>query len=433
MFSTQAFADLTTSQTQQYLIIATGSGHAFQSNGGEYGADQEVLSDSSKQPDGEYDSHDPQVDLKGESKIASSWVAPADVDDRGISQYLPGAKILKEVPDYTGNVAITDGSGDFQSENSDYFASIGIRCNRSASSCNASADKDNSWKENDAAGFDNFKELHHNDNVNQGGITRFDAGEVEKITDGLGLSKANLETTAFEDLGELASWKKYINSLDAEYKITQKDIDLGSGGIYELDIDKIDDGTATGDSYGEDIGFGNNDGIAVIDIDIGSDHFLFQNGNWILQTTGATTAIFRMKGTGSVAFNNASVMMGCSDKTNTGRCLDNEGNEEYVTDLGAMFYTDKAASDAFTLNNVVLGGIGLWDLTDGGNGINISSKIQGCTQLVSHTVKISSSGRLNRCSLAYEEPTTEVPEPSTLLLFSSMLLMLARIRNKKAA
>jgi hypothetical protein len=418
LVSADVFASLTTTQTQQFLIIATGSGEAFNSDGGEFGANQEVLSQAKKRPGGLYKKHDPQLDLKGKSEIDDKWKSPNNVKNVGISQYLPGAKILKETPDYTGNVAITHNSGKFVTENSDYFAELGIWCSNAANKCHKSNDGDNSWKQSST---DSFKQLSDKQTSNKGGVFQKNAEMATSIS-------------------ELASWKTWINAQQAEYSITNKDI---SESIYTLDIDQIDnktDNNANNDNNGEYCSGetwcseGNNDGFAIIDFDIGGDDFQFQNGNWIIQTTGATRAIFRMRNTKSIKFNNASVMMGCSDKT-LGRCMytDDSGNhkEEYATELGAMFYTDKADSKSFDLSNVVVGGIGLWDLSGHSDGIN-TNNFQGCTQLVSKKVQLSSTSRLNRCSLAYQpdepEPPTEVPEPSTLFLFSSMFVLATRLK-----
>jgi len=416
MFSTQAFADLTTTQTQQYLVIATGSGETFDSDEGELGADQQVVSLSGEVASGSHHSSFDGDNLGLEFFVSDNrW---EDFDSPGggtvgISDYLRGAKILREAPDYSGNVAITDQAGTFTTENTDYFASIGIRCAQAASSCSFNGDYANdSWQEDNSAPS-SFKNLHHVNDLNNGGVSQFAANDLTQV------------------LYELDQWQQYITdpNLKAEFVITKKDMDDQSykaANPYKLDIDNIDDGVQFSDNFGATTGIFVDDGIAVIDIDVGSGNdFSVNNTDWILQTTGASIAIFRMKSSKSIKFTNSSIMMSCSNK-GSGHC-----ENEIVQDLGAMFYTDQASSDAFTISQSILGGIGLWDFSDSGDGININN-LQGCTQLISDTVKLSSTNRLNRCSLAYEEPTTEVPEPSTLLLFSSMLLMLARRRNKKA-
>ena len=409
-FSQQAFATPSTTHTENFLVIATGdgsNGDVFDMDGGELGANQEVVASGVEESNGMHDSFEKAsgLDLRGEFHDGN-WVDydATDGGTVGISDYLKKAKILRETPDYTGNVAIVDEDGTFTTENTDYFASIGIKCNQSINKCGENNDfNDDSWKQSDGDSFVNLEEGQ--------GVSEFGAGEAQAIID------------------ELGFWHTYINSLDAEYTITNKDIQSD----YFLDIDKIDSNTAFADSNGEfcDVNkagcsAGNNDGIAVIDIDVGDNDFLFQNADWILQTTGATTAIFRMINTKTVKFDNASVMMGCSDK-DLDHCLDDQGNEEYVTDLGAMFFTDNASSHAFDLSNVILGGIGLWDLGDSGDGI-VTNNFQGCTQLISNTVTLSSKSRLNRCSLSPNgpDPQTTVPEPTTLALFGTLLILLAR-------
>jgi len=436
MISTHLSATVipTTTNTQDYLIIATGSGEAFNSNGGEFGADQEVVSSGKVAIDAINDSYKKNgssgVELTGIfiDKEDHDWVVKDKTQSTdggeggtvGISDYLEGANLLQEAPDYSGNVAITNSGGTVATENSDYFADLGIQCNSAASTCITGLDGNDSWRQSAGSSFENLEASQ--------GVSQFSNNEPTKI------------------LQELADWRTFINSLDAEYEITNKDIKWDSNGDkkYVLDIDQIDnntDGFTDNDVNGgycnpadNDCSVGNNDGFAIIDINVGGNDFEASNIDWILQTMGSTKAIFRMTNAKSIKFTNASVMMGCpiSQQDNKDRCLDDQGELDYVTDLGAMFFTDKATSDAFTLNGVILGGVGLWDLSDGGNGINVSTSFQGCTQLVSnHLVKLSSQSALNRCSLAAApEPPAEVPEPSTLILFSSMLLILMRLRVK---
>ncbi len=425
MMSGQALASVTTTQTQQYLIIATGGSETFISNEGELGADQQVVSDSGGAANGSIHDSFGGGNLDLEFFVNDNrWENYDSGNIVGKSDYLKGAKILGEAPDYTGNVALTDSGGSFTSEKTDYFASIGIRCAQSGSGCSSANNDldDDSWKE---SGSDSFKNLHHIANANNGGLSQFSNPDLTQM------------------LYELDEWKKYISdpNLLAEFKITNANMDNRSykdNSPYKLDIDNIDDGVQFSvNNMGSTTGNFVNDGIAIIDIDVGNGvDFSVNNSDWILQTIGGlegTIAIFRMVGKKSIKFVNSSIMMSCSNK-GSGHCED-----ETVQNLGALFYTDSANSDAFTITQSILGGIGLWDMSNKSDGININN-LQGCTQLISDKVKLSSTNRLNRCSLAYTEPQdppteapAEIPEPSTLVLFSSMLLLLIRIRTKKSA
>lgn len=433
MVSTQAFADLTTTQTQQFLIIATGSGdngHVFNNDGGELGADQEVVMTGNQEVGGEHSSFvvASGTNLKDKFLDTNRWVNhdTPDGGEVGKSDYLKGAKILGESPDYTGNVAILGESATFTTTGTDYFANLGIKCAGDVSVCsdNDSKISGDSWKKSDD---DDFEAL-----ATGSGVSMFDSGDPLAL------------------LHELDHWETFLRGLKAEYvikvdgnKIEKENYAEGTG-PYTLDLDKIDSGELPdnfSDKYGKtkdyfdsesdnyDLGYdGYGDGIAVIDIDAGNGNdFNINETDWILQTTGATLAVIRMIGTGNVLIDYSSIMMSCTDKG------ENHCETEEVTELGALFFIDHAkGNQVFNVNNSILGGIGLWDMSDTkGNQINFNN-VQGCTQLISQTVNLSSANRLNRCALAHEGPK-EVPEPTTLLLFSSMLLILMRIRSKQAS
>lgn len=470
LISSQAIASTTTLTTSDFLVIATGSGEAFLSGGGEFGADQEItssgtgsygidnigndgtiayqggtlhnknLTQSSYDADpnkaiaesqlhGSY--HSIGVNTKSDFPWQQRWVENddkfVDGDTVGKADYLLGAKILSESPDYSGNIALTNASGTFATENTDYFAELGIKCQNQLSSCGDNNDYINdSWKESST---ENFKNLHHTQDDTNGGVSNFESGEATAL------------------LTELSTWKTYLDdpNLKAEFVIDVKDSDNGGendkttfnliddenykdgDGPYKLDLDDIDNGESFTDEFGKTTGNFVDDGIAIIDILTHDQDFSVQYTDWILQTTGSTLAIFRIIGTGNFAINTSSIMMGCSDKGD-GHCED-----EIVEDLGAIFYTSTAHGNAsIQVANSILGGIGLWDLSDDNDHDIQVNNSQGCAQFVGPNVEFSSKNRFNRCSLAAKDTTTEVPEPSTLLLFSSMLLLLTRFKAKKS-
>jgi len=469
LISSQALASTTTSTTSDFLVIATGSGEAFISQGGEFGADQEVTSSGSgsygvgnigndgtiayqggtlhnknltqnsydadpntaiaeSQLHGSY--HSIGVNTKSDFPWQQRWVENDakfdDGDTVGKVDYLKGAKLLSESPDYSGNVALTNASGTFTTENTDYFAELGIKCQNQLSSCGDNGDyKNDSWKESST---ENFKNLHYTQNGTNGGVSKFESDEASAL------------------LAELDAWQTYLDdpNLKAEFVIDVKDFDNGvandkttfnliddenykdGDGPYKLDLDDIDNGGNFIDEFGATTGNFVDDGIAIIDIITNDQDFSVQYTDWILQTSGSTLAIFRIIGTGNFKINTSSIMMSCSDKGD-GYCED-----EIVQDLGAIFYTSTAHGNAsIQVTNSILGGIGLWDLSDDNDHDIQVSNSQGCAQFVGPNVEFSSKNRFNRCSLAANDTTTEVPEPSMLILFSSMLLLLTRTRAKK--
>lgn len=204
-----------TTELQKFLVIATGDRapgesqdfEAFDFDGGELGADQEVVSSGSggapTQKVRSYTSIG--IDLTG-SFVESDGKTPfnsnnrwtdadpdwVDGDTVGIPDFLPGARPLYEPPDQGGNVAITGANAGFTSENADYHADLGIRCANDPGDCYFSDDKDNSWFETLAS-------------------TGVDLGT------GAGVSQ--VDSTAL--LGEIADWKAFIDSLSAELTITE--------------------------------------------------------------------------------------------------------------------------------------------------------------------------------------------------------------------
>lgn len=413
--SFNAIAGMATTETQKYLVIATGAGNnfeAFDMDGGELGADQEVVSSGSganggvdyqggkKYTGGQIHRSYTSIgidltgtfvseDGKGEADSDNRWedIDPDHVngDTVGVSDYLKGARSLTESPDYSGNVALTGAGAVFTSENTDYFANLGIHCNNTAEACNKPNDdsdstNDNSWKKSDTDDFVDMEE--------GSGVSSFDPAALT---------------------AELANNRAFINSLAVEETINFEKIDnqnyKDSGSPFTTNLDLIDTDM---------------DGYAVIDIALEFEKdFLVGNTDWILQTDRDVVAIFRMKNGGNFLFTNSSIMMGCV--TNQANC-----HTQNIDHLGAIFYTDNSkGNQAFNVNNVILGGIGLWDLDDDRDTKITLNNVQGCTQLISSRVELSSKERLNRCSFP---KVSQVPEPSTIILFSLALFGLSRTR-----
>ena len=396
--SSGALSAPTTTNLQKYLVVATGAHEdAFDMDGGELGADQEVVSSGSgdlgTQEHSSYTSIG--IDLTG-TLVPNDGETPFTADNRwtdadpdhvdgdtvSTPDFLPGARPLLEAPDYSGNVAITDPNGGFVSENADYFADIGIECASSAADCHNSIDLDNSWKESDSSSFVDLEP--------GAGVSQFDPTAL---------------------LAELSDWHTFINGLAAETTITAdiSNENYVTGTPFTTDLDAID-------------AAGNADGFAVIEIDVGDTDFMVENSDWILQTLNDVTAIFRITSEhdSNFLFTNSTIMMGPG-------CLDASGNptmaltcdDDPVTELGAIFLSDHGhGNEVFNLSNVILGGIALWDLDDDPFSIIDMDNVQGCAQFVGSQVNMSSKERFNRCSFA----STSVPEPSTMGLILAGLL-----------
>jgi hypothetical protein len=418
---------LTTAHTEidKYLVIATGSttndGFSFDASNVELGADQEVVHSGDGSDTGEINGNYSNTSGGWAGTFIttpaneSRWQENDNTGTVGYSDYLEYAKHLVETPDYSGNVAITHDNGSIESENSDYFASLGVHC--SDEGCIAGDSEDSSWNkdgttdaipDNDASDANGFRNLE----ADQGVYENFDATVL---------------------INELNEWQKEISGLTRDVTIGDiAGVDFGGSKIDNYY--STDKGTLITDLDALDT---NGDGFAVIDIDTGK---LFEIGNtdWILKTNKNTIAIFRMQTNVTVKINNSSIMMGCSDMS-VKNCED-----EKVQDLGAIFYTDQVSNSTNTVIDVsdsILGGIGLWDfsrmaannddnLNDDKTLINFQNA-QGCIQAISEQV-IMSNTRFNRCDLANATtPPLEVPEPPVVVLFITGLIMLTAYRKKQ--
>lgn len=449
LVSTYAYSAPATDELEKYLVIATGeSGVTFNFDGGELGADQEVTSSGSgdvnngdptdpnetRQIHGSYTSIG--LDLTGDlvpvdgksafdSSVGNRWT-DADPDHSGdtvgIPDFLPGARQLLEKPDYSGNVALTGSSASFVTENSDYFASIGIQCADSSTAgngqlnCHDSFDADNSWKVDETTDFSTLSTGN--------GVSAFDPSAL---------------------ITEMSDWRNFINGLDAETTITDDYIKDRSYKEYD-DTKTFVENEANGNTaFITDLDAidTNGDGFAVIDLMPSDAKFLVQNSDWILSTLTGVTAIFRLQGDGKVYdFTNSSIMMGpgCLELDAQGYAIaDITCDEPEITELGAIFYTDQGNSsinnEVFNLNNVILGGVALWDLDDDRDTIININNSQGCTQLISSEVKLSSKERYNRCAFAATptEPPKEVSEPGSALIMFSGLLGLSLLRRRQTS
>ena len=224
-------------------------------------------------------------------------------------------------------------------------------------------------------------------------------------------------------VAELDAWAEFINGLEAEYVITnniENESYKDDGTPRVTDLDVIDS---------------NNDGFAVIDIDVGDNDFLVNNSDWILSTLDDTIAIFRIVGDhdSNFLFTNSTIMMGPG-------CLGEDGeptqettcNDDPITELGAIFFSDHSAgNEVFNLSNVILGGIALWDLDQNDGTIINLNNVQGCAQFVGSQVVMSSTERFNRCSLSVAGDVVPIPTPPTAWLLLAGLAAVVGLRSRR--
>jgi len=432
-----SLADIHTSETQKYLVIATGDGSSeffsFDMSNVEIGANQEVLSAGTLLSNARVGQSE-STDAKGYSGTglntrdvfnSSRW---QHSNPRTEVDTLANARPLYQGVDYSGNVALTGDNAKFKSSNADIngqvddtnnsIVTVGIKCESSVSHCKEAI--------GDTAFF-----------IDDGDANP-DNDTVDNVYSGSGRGVTSLSNTAalLADLQAQRDWIVEL-ALDETWNSGFNNRNEGhASGQIITDLDAIDT---------------NNDGYAVINIDVGNTAFSVNNSDWILQSTQGTVAIFRMADGTQFDFASSSIMLGDGTTDST----------DEIDELGAIFFQDAyvTTNQVFNLNNVILGGIGLWDFTDFNphrntllstdNGGNANSVIapndgslsgnlgqrteinmqnaQGCAQFISNKV-IMSNNRWNHCAAA-ERQHQQVPEPSTFAVLSLALLML--ISTKK--
>ncbi len=384
-----------------YLIIgfkSSAEGDAVNVNSStELGADREVLSDG----------------VADSSPLDTSVAGAAGPNTRGVFE--PGirwpvesdpqappepAGALFEGIDWSGNVAVTSDTGRFSMSDIDVFADRGVEC-----AVGTTADCTQSVQNT----------YYFADGVVSDGTAASATGRMDDAPAGTNAGiTANTDFTALET--EFVAWEAFILSLSVETTITsniENENSKDGTGPFVTDLDALDT---------------NNDGIAVIDIDVGGTDFLVNNSDWILQGTD-TVAIFRILGDSNFVLSDSAILCGDGYEDASG----------VITESCAIFYIDDtpggdgvgdptAVSDqVFDFDNVVLNGIALWDLTAvTPSGINDSVHTelnindgQGCAQFVSATVEFDDV-RWHRCSGG----PTQVSEPGSAAMFGVGILLL---------
>ena len=334
-------------ELEKYFVIGTGANDdAINIQNTELGANRKFLSDGSAEPNTQGQAG---PNTKGDFYDGGNrWSNNDDTPD-------DAASVLEGI-DWQGNLAVTDEDGEISLSDIDVYADTGVVCAaQSVGHCKNSISK-----------------------------ARYFADQVSN-GNGVNINSAITTSYDFSALNtEMSSWATFIEALPTDATITENIENQNSkdanGPHLTTFIDLPNDGIS--------------DGIAVIDIDVGDNDFEITNSDWILSGSANQLYIFRILNGSNVNISKSSILLG-----DDGIGGSSGGT---VTELGAIFYhasEDSGSSDkVFNLNNVILNGIGLWDLNSSGDTEISVSNGQGCAQFLSPSVGMNNI-RFTRCSM----------------------------------
>jgi len=376
----------------QYLLIGTGNGQtgdAINVQKTELGADQRFVSN-------------PDPNLKDVFDAPGKRRWNSDTGRTYATGDLASAPVFQGI-DHSGHMALTSKTGGLTLSNTTVYATdFAVRC-ASGAGTGTNACRDNLQSASNAAWVS-------------------PAGSQGQLGQGAGVV-GNHDHKPLTDA--LTGARSFIAGLNAESTWTQN-LEYGQS---SLDIDALDH---------------NKDGFAVIDIQMKgggdwklNDHDLILNGN------GSTTAIFRIRGNTNMLMSNSSIALGTGG-------IGKGGAGTAPSALGALFVqyeeptgnTDKV----FNFQNVILNGVGIWDLNAFRKGayddaVNTELTVQngqGCAQFISSSINFTSSVRWNSCGMSLSD-VSPVPEPGSAsamalgLLALGVRLAAARCRRRPHA
>ena len=327
--------------------------------------------------------------------------------------------------DFSGEIALTSNTGEFNVSNTNIFAGTGIQCASSPSACaNSISDGNFVYLEDSPEPVpDSGQELDSDSPTT--GVSQFDPNPL---------------------LAELAAFEAFVSSATADFTITNNNLRSSNG----FDNQNLKDGsnnpfvfdvaanTVTDGDGPVVFELGNDPGFVFIDIDVGDNDFDLKNTDIIINGGSDVTAIFRLLNGSNLVANQSTILLG------DGGIGRNSPDSPFVDRIGAIFIPIDEEADSgdttLSFNDTVLNGIGLYDLTsfkddgvatdEGTNKINIQNG-QGCAQFIGSQVELENV-RFNRCILGeepYERPN-EIPEPSTVAALGLVAVGMLGLKKK---
>lgn len=306
-----------------------------------------------------------------------------------------------------GNIAVTDPSGEFKLQDVGVYADPGIGIRMAAP--NESFNKSSNAFFNDPNMFPNSfntgTQMGLNVNPNDADQnTRIDPSGGGHPSDNVGMTYG----FDFTDLlTELSDARTAINGLSVTNVL---DVSGGNAGELENGSSITGAGSASltvgaaNSLSGPTITFNAAPGLNVIDIVTGSNDFLVNNANFVVDGPAGSTVIFRLMGTDNMLITNSNVLLG-----NSGIGMNN-----------VLFYSNNGSEAThFNMNNTIINGVAFWSLNESGT-IGISNA-QGSTQLIADLVVLSDV-RLTRWSF--------IPEPASFALLGLGGLVVAGRRRR---
>ena len=301
----------------------------------------------------------------------------------------PGAAPVFQGIDYSGNVALTSGSGTFAMGDIQVFADLGVQAaNTSPVQSVSNADY-----------FPNLQTTA-NDGATAGNEANGDLDDPSApgTTDGGTHNNDGLEgdVDLSQLLTDLGLWRTFIQNLDE-----------GTDPLCEITSDIISQNAKDGSGPLEvnyDSCDKNGDGIAVIDINRSGNDFKVDTSDWIIDGSGNVLFIFRIRGNANMLMPNAAILLGDGG-------IGGGSMSTPVSKIGAIFVKahpfeegTSSSDQVFNGSNVILNGIALWDLVEVGTGQASDTELiinngQGCAQFISTKVNFQDV-RWNRCTLA---------------------------------
>lgn len=301
-------------------------------------------------------------------------------------EYLPyGPNLSKQARtfrgvNWSGNVAVTSRTGKFSLSGINVFADLGLRTRGST-----------------AATAANIQNAYY---FAGGSLT----GRVMDSMESAG-PNPTLGWTGGVDhsqlLTDLRTWRTYLRNA-----IPEQTLNLG-GGCADLNNRNSIDGTGPVVYNVLDSWDMNSDGMVIVNVsDNCGGKFEVNNSDWVIGGTGNKLVVFRIRHGDNTQIDNSSIMLGEGWRNAIG-----------IDKLGALFVyvypeeeftSQSGSSDAvFQLSNVILNGVGLWDLNtigdassdtdyggyvDRGRQTNYTmidhQNAQGCGQFISGSVSM---------------------------------------------